>query len=144
MLAVVIAVGFLQVPSVAQAGIGAMSSQVREWSLGGVFKLKHEKFLQWQAIADPIRPFGGWSTGLRATWILEVAMAPPKWSRLSLSIESSPAMGAGVGIVRPKLQYLMTGQTKLGIEIPVLASFRSAIGPRMHVLRPVAFMSGRF
>jgi len=28
---------------------------VNEWSLGGAFILKHEKFLRWQAVHDPYR-----------------------------------------------------------------------------------------
>jgi hypothetical protein len=55
-LAVVIAVGFLQVPSVAQAGIGAMSSQVREWSLvrDPQKKIWYTEDGVKQAIPDPI------------------------------------------------------------------------------------------
>jgi len=115
---------------------------VKEWSLGGAFVLKQEKFLQWRPAYDLVR---GWYAEPRPTWLLELAPTNRHLSRLSLAVESNPASAAGaIGFVRPRLQVRVAEQTRVGVELPVamLVNTASGIGPR--VFRPFAFISGRF
>lgn len=133
---------FVQAPLV-PPGSPTLLPVTREWSLlGGAFKLKHERFLVWQPIYDPFR---GWHAALRPTWLVELAPTHRRLAGLSLAIQSAPAMAPGeVGIVRPRLQYQLPGtQTRVGVELPIQAFLTSAVRG-FRVIRPMAFISGRF
>lgn len=140
MLAATLAVWLAQAP-VPPSGAPPFSPTLKEWSLGGAFKLKRENFLRWQPLFHPMR---GWSVQLRPTTLFELAPTHPRLAAFSLAVESTDGGEAGAGLVRPRLQYSPPGaQTRLGVELPALLfSAAGAGGPR--VLRPLAFVSGRF
>lgn len=140
--AALLGVTLFQTPLV-PPGSPTLVPTAREWSLlGGAFKLKCENFLVWQPVYDPFR---GWHAALRPTWLLELAPTHRKLSGLSLALVSAPALAPGeVGLVRPRLQYQPPGtQARVGLELPLQAFITSAVHG-FRVLRPMAYISGRF
>ena len=141
LVATLVGVWLVQAPVVLPAGV-PFTPSVKEWSLGGAFILKQEKFLQWSAVYDPIR---GWRVEPRPTWLLELAPTNRHLSRLSFAFESNAAAPeGGIGVVRPRVQFRVAERTRVGVELPIamLVNTSSGIGPR--VFRPFAFISGRF
>lgn len=116
---------------------------VREWNLAGAFRLKHEKFLRWVPVHDPLR---GWQVELRPTWLLELSPTHPRLARFSLAVESSPAgADGGVGMLRPRVQYQFArSQTRIGVEFPIATLVNTASRIGLRALRPMFFVSGRF
>lgn len=143
-----VAVWLVQAPPGWPGGAPTVTPQVREWDLAGAFVLKQEHFLVWEPVIDPNRPFQGWLVEARPMWTLELVPAHPRLTNVSLMLESLPANGPGVGFVRPKIQYKVPGtEVRVGVMGTVLAAF-SPSGPgggiRPRLLRPMAFVSGRF
>ncbi|HEY0136131.1 MAG TPA: hypothetical protein VGB85_18720 [Nannocystis sp.] len=134
-------VWLLQAPTLPAAV--PFTPSVQEWSLGGAFKLKQEKFLVWAPAYDILR---GWHVELRPTWIVELTPTHPRLSRLSLAVESNIAGAAGgIGMVRPRLQYKVgKRQTRVGVELPIATLVNTASGFGLRTFRPFAFISGRF
>ena len=123
-------------------GAVPFTPSVQEWSLGGAFKLKQEKFLLWTPAYDLTR---GWHVELRPTWLLELTPTHPRLSRLSLAVESNIASAGGIGMVRPRLQYRVgNNQARVGVELPIATLINTAAGLGMRTYRPFAFISGRF
>jgi hypothetical protein len=99
----------------------------REWNLAGKFTLKHEKFLRWQAVVDPTHPYKGLYSESRPTWMLELRPTQRKLRGFALVVESLPALGAGVGVVRPKLTFRVPGtQLHLGFGVRLRAFHSSS------------------
>lgn len=98
----------------------------REWNLAGKFTLKQETFLRWQAVADPTHPYKALYSERRPTWTLELTPTHPKFKQVSLMIESLPAFGSGVGIVRPKLLFRVPGtQIRISFGVALRAFYSS-------------------
>ncbi|MCY0987380.1 hypothetical protein OV203_09620 [Nannocystis sp. ILAH1] len=98
----------------------------REWNLAGRFTLKHEKHLRWQAVVDPTHPYKGLYSDSRPTWLLELRPTQRRFRDVALVVESLPAFGSGVGIVRPRLTFRAPGtQIHLGLGVQ-LRAFRSS------------------
>lgn len=57
LVATFVCVWLVQAPVGLPGALLPVTPTVNEWSLGGTFILKHEKFLRWQAVHDPFR---GW------------------------------------------------------------------------------------
>lgn len=99
----------------------------REWNLAGEFILKQEIFVRWQPVVDPARPYKGLYSERRSTWLLELTPTNPKLSNVSLMVESLPAFGSGVGIVRPKLSFRVPGtQFRINFGVRLRASYDSS------------------
>lgn len=139
MLAATLAVWLAQAPAPIQPGF---TPSVKEWQLGGAFRLRRENFLRWQPVFDPFR---GWNIELRPAWLVELEPTHPRLSGLSFAVDSAPGTAAAYsfGIVRPRLQYRIADtQTRVGVELPIALSSTPGAPPR--VFRPIAFVSGRF
>jgi hypothetical protein len=122
-----------------------LTAPPREWNLAGVFVLKQEMFLTWQPLVFLNVPFQGWGFQLRPTWVLELTPTHRGLSQFSLGLDSAPAMGHEVGLVRPKLQYRVPGtEVRVGVQTTVLSFFSTAIPGGGRVTRPMGFLSGRF
>lgn len=143
LVATIVGVWLMQAPAGLPGALLPVTPTVNEWSLGGAFILKHENFLRWQAVHDPIR---GWHVELRPTWLVELRPSNRRLAGLSLALESSPATAyGGSGMLRPRLQYkLAASETRVGVELPIALLVNSASGLGMRVFRPFAFVSGRF
>jgi hypothetical protein len=104
------------------------TSPPREWNLAGKFTLKHEKFLRWQAVVDPMHPYKGLHAEARPTWLLELRPTRAKFQNFALVVESLPAIGgSGVGIVRPRLTFRVPGtQLHLGFGVNLRAFHSSS------------------
>jgi hypothetical protein len=124
-------------------GAVPFTPSVQEWSLGGAFKLKQEKFLLWTPVYDLAR---GWRVELRPSWQVELAPTHPRLSRLSFAVESNVASAeGGIGMVRPRLQYRVgERRTRVGVELPIATLINTASGLGLRAYRPFAFISGRF
>ncbi len=139
MLAMLLAVCVQAPPPSLPPGAPSVVPTRREWTLGGVFVLKHEKFLQWQPVPDLLR--GGWSSALRVIWRVEVAPRTPALAGLSLAVESAAGPSSSPGMLRPRLQYRPPGsELRVGVELPILV-LRTLVG---RAPRPNLFVSGRF
>lgn len=139
MLATLLAALCVQAPPL-PPGAPSFVPTAREWTLGGAFVLKHEKFLQWLPVPDPLRP-GGWSSAVRVIWRVELAPRTPALAGLSLGVESAAGPGSSAGIIRPRLQYRPPGrELRVGVELPLMV-LRTLVG---RALRPSFFISGRF
>ncbi|MBZ5712127.1 hypothetical protein [Nannocystis pusilla] len=122
-----------------------MTAPPREWDLAGVFVLKQEKFLTWEPSIDLNRPFRGWDYELKPVWRLELTPTHPLLAHVSLGLDSAPAAGKEIGLLRPKLQLRVPGtEVRLGVQTTVLAFFTPALAGRGRVMRPIGFISGRF
>jgi len=141
-VAALLAVWTLQAPTMLPGAV-PITPSVQEWSLGGAFKLKQEKFLLWTPAYDLVR---GWHVELRPTWLIELTPTHPRLSRLSFAVESNVAGPAGgIGMVRPRLQYRVgKGPTRVGVELPIAALINTASRVGLRAYRPFAFISGRF
>jgi hypothetical protein len=99
----------------------------REWNLAGKFTLRQETFLRWQAIDDRERPYKGLHAEQRPTWFLELTPTNTKFTNFSLLVESLPAFGSGVGIVRPRLVFRVPGtQFRIGLGVNLRAYHSSS------------------
>lgn len=122
-----------------------MTAPPREWDLAGVFVLKQEHFLTWSPMIDLSRPFRGFEYQLQPMWALELTPKHRRLDSFSAALLSAPAMGAGVGLVQPKLQYRVPGtEVRVGVQTAVLSFFTSAMRGAGKVMRPMAFVSGKF
>ena len=102
----------------------------REWNLAGKFTLKQETFLRWHAVVDPTHPYRGLYSEQRPTYTLELTPTHTKLRDFSLMIESLPAFGAGVGVVRPKLMFRVPGtQFRIGLGVNLRAFHSSGRRP---------------
>ncbi len=111
----------LQAPVVAQPPV------IHERQLGQAFRLKTGNFLTWQPMQYPVM---GRKIALVSTWTAEITPIDPRFSRLSLAVETSlsPAGSGAVGLVRPRVLYRVRGQTQMGFEFPFAAAFSSTLG----------------
>lgn len=140
----IVALWLVQAPIGPPSGLPPMSAPVKEWSLGGAFTLKQEQFLMWQPVFHPAHFHRGWQAELRPRWIVELSPTHRKLANFSLAIESTPAIGSGVGIVRPKLQYRVPGtQLRLGIGVTLAAAYSSGSTGGWRGQRSLSFLSGR-
>ena len=94
----------------------------REWNLAGTFTLKQETFLRWQPVVDLTHPYKGLYAEQRPTWVLELTPTRGKFTNISLVVESLPAFGSGVGVVRPRLVFRIPGtQFRIGFGVNLRA-----------------------
>ncbi|MCY1057939.1 hypothetical protein [Nannocystis sp. SCPEA4] len=134
-----LALWFVQAPPL------PMTAPPREWDLAGVFVLKQEKFLTWAPSIDLSRPFRGWEYELKPVWRLELTPTHRQLAHVSLGLDSAPAAGKEIGLLRPKLQFRVPGtEVRIGVQSTVLAFFTPALAGGRRVMRPMGFISGRF
>lgn len=144
----VVAVWLAQAPLAVPSQAPPVTPPPREWDLAGAFTLKQEQFLVWEPVFDVSRPFKPWFAEVRPAWALELTPTQPTLKRVSLRLESAPAVERGVGVVQPKLQFrLANGSLRVGVMSTVymfstVNQRGERVGPSFG--RAMGFISGRF
>ncbi|HFE47224.1 MAG TPA: hypothetical protein ENJ18_17340 [Nannocystis exedens] len=126
-----------------QAPVAAPPPVLQDRQLGQAFRLKTGNFLAWQPM---LHTSWGWKIELVPTFTAEITPTDPRFSRLSLSVETSisPIGSGAVGLVRPRVLYNVRGQTQIGLEFPFAAAFSSAIRGSLGRPNPWWTLIGHF